>query len=169
MISPLAARAIAQVIIDEGGLVDDPSDPGGLTNHGFALNRNPDLTAAEIRAMTVPQATDRYLAKWWQPYRWEDLPIPIALKVFNLAIPDGPESAIRALQRACWAAGRKVAENGVLGDGTVSAAGANTLSVLAALKSELAAHFRIIAALHPAEAKFLPGWLDRAYRDMPRE
>lgn len=169
MISPLAARAIAQAIIDEGGLVDDPRDPGGLTNLGFALNRNPDLTAAQIRAMTIPQATDRYLVKWWQPYRWEDLPIPIALKVFNLAIPDGAQSAIRALQRACWAAGRKVPETGVLGDETVAAAGANTLSVLAALKSELAAHFRLVAAARPASSKFLAGWLDRAYRDVPRE
>lgn len=166
---PLAQRAIAAVLADEGGLKDDPADPGGLTNMGFALNRNPDLTAAAIRAMTVAQATERYYEKWWKPYRWGDLPIPIALKVFNLAVPDGPQSAIRALQRACWAAGRRVTEDGVLGAETVTAAGANTLSVLAALKSELAAHFRLVAASRPAESKFLPGWLARAYRDVPRE
>jgi lysozyme family protein len=167
--SPLAARAIAQVILDEGGLVDDPSDPGGLTNMGFALNRNPDLTADAIRAMNVARATDRYFVKWWQPYRWEDLPAPIALKVFNLAVPDGPDSAIRALQRACWAAGKKVPEDGVLGVGTVGAAGFVATDVLlAALKSELAAHFRLVAAARPLQAKDLPGWLARAYRDVPR-
>jgi len=167
--TPLFSRAVAQLLLDEGGLVEDPADPGGLTNHGFALNRNLDLTADELRAMTQEQATQRYWKRWWQPYRWEDLPIPIALKAFNLAVPDGAPAAIRALQRACWAAGRKVTEDGVLGSETVGAAGSNTLSVLAALKSELAAHFRLVAAARPASSKFLAGWLERAYREVPRE
>lgn len=163
---PVFMQAVAQLLLDEGGLVDDPADPGGLTNFGFALADNPDLTADQLRAMTRDQAIERYYAKWWRPYRWRDLPAPIAGKVFNLAVPDGPQSAIRALQRACWAAGCKVTEDGVLGSETVRAAGAQlpTNVLLAALKSELAAHFRLVAAARPASSKFLAGWLARAYR-----
>ena len=39
----------------------------------------------------------------------------------------------------------------------------STAVVLAALKSELATRYRTIAELHPAEAKFLKGRLNRAY------
>jgi lysozyme family protein len=167
--TPIFTRAVTQLLIDEGGLHEDPADPGGLTNFGFALNRNLDLTADELRAMTPEQATARYWKRWWQPYRWDDLPIPIALKAFNLAVPDGVPAAVRALQRACWAAGCKVKEDGILGGETVQAAGSKTLSTVAALKSELAAHFRLVAAAKPALSKFLPGWLERAYREVPRE
>jgi len=36
-------------------------------------------------------------------------------------------------------------------------------ALLAALRSEVAGHYRMMAALHPAEQRFLPGWLSRAY------
>jgi lysozyme family protein len=164
----LFMQAVAQLLIDEGGLHDDPRDPGGLTNFGFALADNPDLTADDLRAMTADEAQARYWAKWWLPYRWRDLPVPIALKAFNLAVPDGPASAVTALQRACRACGRPVAEDGVLGTETVGAAGyVATNLLLAALKSELAGHFRLVAQARPDEAKFLDGWLARAYRDPP--
>jgi len=35
--------------------------------------------------------------------------------------------------------------------------------LVAALRSEVAGHYRVIAALHPAEQRFLQGWLARAY------
>jgi lysozyme family protein len=157
-------QAVEIVLRHEGGLNDRPSDPGGLTNYGFALNRNPDLTADQIRNMTREQATERYLVKWWQPYRWRDLPVVIACKVFDCAVPDGPGPAIRALQRACWASGQRVKEDGALGSETIRAAGyVSTPILLAALKSELAAHFRLVAAAKPAQSGDLPGWLNRAY------
>ena len=156
--------AVALVLAHEGGLHDDPDDPGGLTHWGFALRENPDLTAAALRAMTRAEAEARYRRRWWDPYPWRRLPPSVALKLFDLAVPDGPGSAIRALQRACWAAGRKVAEDGVLGADTIAAANAVLpQALLAALKSELGAHFRSLVAAEPRKARFLAGWLARAY------
>lgn len=160
----LCDEAVALVLRHEGGLHEDPRDPGGLTNWGFALNENPDLTAASLRAMTREEAAARYRAQWWDRYPWGRLPAPVALKVFDLAVPDGPANAIRALQRACRAAGRAVSEDGVLGAQTIAAANAlDRAALLAALKSELAAHFRALVAARPAQARFLAGWLNRAY------
>ena len=161
----LFSQAVALVLLHEGGLHDDPADPGGLTNWGFALSRNSDLTADQLRTMTQEQATARYFERWWQPYRWRDLPASIAVKAFDCAVPLGPQRAIQALQRACRAAGRAVVDDGGLGSLTVGAAGyVSAPSLLAALKSELAAEFRVTAALHPLLAKTdLEGWLNRAY------
>jgi len=163
----LFLKAVSLVLKHEGSeVVDDPRDPGQLTHFGFALRDNPDLTADEIRAMTEEQAVARYFTRWWLPYRWAHLPQGIACKCFDCAVPMGPQDAIRALQRACWAAGRKVAEDGVLGPETVGAAGyVSTPVLLAALKSELAAHFRLVAASRPQMSKYLNGWLQRSYSD----
>lgn len=161
---PVFLRAIDLVLRHEGGLHEESGDLGGLTNFGFALARNPDLTPDALRAMTRDQAIARYWERWWQPYRWRDLPALIACKAFDCAVPDGPGAAIRALQRACRAAGRKVAEDGNLGIETIGAAGyVSTVALLAALKSELAAHFRLVAASRPQQSACLAGWLDRAY------
>ena len=156
--------AVAAVLAHEGGLSEDPEDPGGLTNWGFALRRNPDLTAPALRAMTRAEAVARYRALWWDRYGFARLPRDVAVKLFDLAVPCGPGAAIQALQRACRAAGRRVDEDGVLGGATVAAASAlPEAALLAALKSELAAHFRVLASADAKFGRFLPGWLARAY------
>ena len=161
---PLFDEAVALVLAHEGGLHDDPNDPGGLTHWGFALRENPDLTAAALRAMTRDEAEARYRRRWWNVHPWHRLRPPIALKLFDLAVPDGPANAIRALQRACRAAGHKVLEDGILGEVTLAAAAASPLEpLLAALKSELAGHFRSLVTAEPRKARFLEGWLARAY------
>ena len=156
--------AVGVVLAHEGGLHEDLSDPGGLTNFGFALKRNPDLTADDIRNMTVEEAKARYFAKWWRPYRWRELPPKIATKAFDAAVNIGPEFAVRCLQRALRAADNLVAEDGLLGSRTLAAAAqAEEATLIAAFRSELAAHYRMTAAAHPRQSQDLAGWLARAY------
>src|SRR5579859_3873832 len=155
---------IAGVMRHEGGLVDDPSDPGGLTNCGLSLAAFPELGADGIRAMTWERARPIYVERYWKPFRWRDLPAPIAVKAADAAVNMGGRETIKALQRACHAVHRVLDDDGALGDATVAAVNAAAADqLLAAFRSELAAHYRIIAALHPAEGKFLIGWLARAY------
>lgn len=162
---PLFDKAVAVVLEHEGGLSDDPRDAGGLTNFGFALNENPDMTAAQIRSMTREQAIARYLTKWWQPNAWKELPETVAIKAFDLAVDIGPDQANQALQRAVRAAsGRILAEDGDLGPVTIAACQACQEPVLlAAFKEALASHYRELVAVRPMQRKFLTGWLSRAY------
>lgn len=158
----LFAEAVAVVLQHEGGYWDDPA--AGPTNFGFALKFNPDLTVDAIRHMTRGQAIARYREKWWQPWRWRELPKSVGVKAFDLAVDMGPEDAVRCLQRALRAADKPVRDDGVLGTATITAAAdTDERTLLAALRSEAAAHYRLTVAAHPDRLGDLNGWLARAY------
>ena len=157
-------RAVEIVLAHEGGLVDDPVDPGGVTNFGISLRSYPELGAAGIRALTPEQAKEIYRRDWWLRYGWADLPEPIGAKLLDIGVNIGAEAVHRALQQALRATGAAVVEDGALGPATRTAvAQAEPAALVAALRSEVAGHYRLIAALHPTEQRFLQGWLTRAY------
>ncbi|HUN46365.1 MAG TPA: putative peptidoglycan-binding domain-containing protein, partial [Stellaceae bacterium] len=88
----------------------------------------------------------------------------IAAKLLDIGVNIGAESVHRLLQRGLRAAGCMTAEDGVLGPATRAAvAAADTAALLAALRSEAAGHYRLIAARRPASERVLAGWLQRAY------
>ena len=61
--------------------------------------------------------------------------------------------------------GINVQEDGLLGPITLSATNnADPQALLAAIKSEAAGYYRLIAVKSPQQQKFLSGWLRRAYR-----
>ena len=163
---PAFERAIARLLADEGGYVDNPADPGGETKFGITRREYPDV---DIAALTRADAVAIYYRDWWQRYRYSELPGPIGAKVFDLAVNIGPDHAVRCLQRALRACGRRVTEDGALGRATITAAGAaNQLALLAALRAEAAGYYRALAALERGrrvggDLEFLIGWLNRAY------
>jgi lysozyme family protein len=161
---PVFERAVEIVLAHEGGLVDDPADPGGITNYGISLRSYPELGAAGIRGLTPEQAKEIYRRDWWLRYGWADLPPPVGAKLLDIGVNIGADAVHRALQRALRATGVSLIEDGMLGSATrAAAAQAEPGALLAALRSEVAGHYRAIASLHPAEQRFLQGWLIRAY------
>jgi lysozyme family protein len=159
-------RAMARLLADEGGYVDNPADPGGETKFGITKREYPNL---DIAALTPEAAAAIYYHDWWQRYRYGELPGPIAVKLFDLAVNIGPDHAARCVQRALRACGRRVTEDGALGRATITAArAANQLALLAALRAEAAGYYRALAALERGrraggDQEFLNGWLNRAY------
>ncbi len=107
-------RALAFVLQWEGGLADDPRDPGGLTNHGISQRAYPDL---DIRALTKEQVVEIYRRDYWTASRCEEMAIPVALVVFDGAVNHGVKQMTRCLQRAVG-----VDADGVLGAVTMAAA-----------------------------------------------
>jgi lysozyme family protein len=163
---PAFERAVARLLGDEGGYVDNPADPGGETKFGITKREYPNV---EIAALTRTEAIAIYFRDWWQRYRYSELPGPIAAKIFDLAVNIGPEHAVRCVQRALRACGRRVTEDGAMGRATIAAAGAaNQLALIAALRAEAAGYYRTLAALERGrraggDREFLNGWLNRAY------
>lgn len=131
-----------------------PGDPGGATAYGWALRENPDLSDADLRAMTPVTAAARYRAKFWPTIRGDDLPDYLQLPVLDCAVAQGPGTAIKVLQRALY-----VTVDGAFGPSTLAAVThADPHTTLAAYASE-----RIAAYAADADwPQFHRDWTRRA-------
>jgi lysozyme family protein len=161
---PVFLTAVEHLLGDEGGYADSKSDPGGETRFGISKREYPDL---DIAHLTREQAIAIYWRDWWRRFGYDALPSPLSAKMLDLAVNIGPREAARCLQRALRACDLKVEETGILGAATRTAVAKADQRVLrAALRSEAAGHYRLIAASKRATESgrdFLDGWLNRAY------
>ena len=108
--------AVSFVLRREGGLVDDPADPGGLTNMGIALAEHPDMTAEQIRTLTRTQAIAIYHRDYWTEIDGDELPRGIDFVAFDCAVNQGVGTAIRLMQQAAG-----VTVDGMIGPVTLNA------------------------------------------------
>lgn len=156
--------AVQIVLQHEGGLVDDPADPGGLTNYGISIRDYPELGRDGITNMTRERAASIYQTDWWMRYRLWCLPDPVAGKMLDLAVNMGIGSATRCLQRALNAGQATVIVDGVIGPSTLSAARADDPQALMdRLRREAARHYESIVASNPNLERFAKGWQSRAF------
>lgn len=146
----------------EGGLSDNPNDPGGLTNRGLLL---PDLrrfsrgaTAADLRSLTVNETLGIYLALYWQPLRATDLPAGVACMVFDHGVNAGIGTSAKILQRIVGAECDGVIGNLTIASTAAYAAGQGAL--ISALGDAQAADY----ASKANAATFLTGWDARLAR-----
>ncbi|HKM99856.1 MAG TPA: glycosyl hydrolase 108 family protein [Candidatus Binataceae bacterium] len=159
--SPEFLAAVQRVLADEGGYSSNPADPGGATSFGISARSHPGL---DVAALTRDAAVKIYWREWWLRFGFAQLPAAAAAKTFDLAVNIGAGPAIECLQRALRACALPVTENGVLDAATAAAAArADPAALIAALRSESAAYYRLVAANHKPSAGFLKGWLIRSY------
>jgi len=92
--------AVDWIMVQEGGLHDDPNDPGGLTNLGIALAFHPELTPEQIRALTPVTAAPIYYKQYWQPMHGDELPPWAAWVALDCAVNQGVGEATLILQKA---------------------------------------------------------------------
>lgn len=146
-------RAIVIVLREEGGYVNDPSDPGGETIYGISRRSHPE--AWSDGRPTVEQAKQIYLEKYWDPVHGDELPWPLCLFVFDSAVNQGVESAIRMLQRAL-----DTVQDGYIGP--------TTLRLAQASRPWHWARFMAYRSMRyngtRNAARFLEGWLIRAFK-----
>jgi lysozyme family protein len=162
-------QALKRTLAHEGGFVDDADDPGGATNKGISLRFyrqwiNADATPDDIRNLTDADIRQLYLQQFWLKGGYDKIADPsLAAKAFDLAVNMGPHQAHLCLQRALRACGFTLDQDGVIGPATLNAIdAADPLMLLAALRSEAAGFYRLLAATGK-RSKYLTGWLTRAY------
>ena len=123
--------ALAETLSHEGGYANNPADPGGITMRGvtrkiwakWTSRKEKDVTAEEMRSLTVEQIMPLYHAWYWGPVRADDLPGGLDFVIFDIAVNSGPERSVRMLQKAINQLGRiRVGVDGVIGPKTLSAA-----------------------------------------------
>jgi lysozyme family protein len=155
-------RAIEVVLAHEGETyTNHPNDRGGSTKFGISQRWNPGVN---VRELTRAQAIEIYWERYWEGRRYEQLPERVAIKVFDLAVNLGEQTAVSCLQRALRACGTRVTVDGRLGPETCGAAvEADEAALMASLRSEAAGEYRVRVARRADQAAFQGGWLNRAY------
>lgn len=106
--------AVAVVLRLEGGYVNDPRDPGGETNMGISKRSYPN---EDLVNLTLERAREIYKKDYWDRIRGDELPVRLALAVFDCAVNQGVPVAIRLLQITL-----QVEVDGELGPLTLTAA-----------------------------------------------
>lgn len=95
--------ALASVLKHEGGFVNHPQDPGGMTNLGVTrkvweewVGRS--VSEKEMRQLTPEKVSLLYRMKYWDRVRGDDLPAGVDYAVFDFAVNSGPGRAAKFLQ-----------------------------------------------------------------------
>ena len=113
--------ALRLLLRHEGGFVNHPSDPGGMTNLGVTkavwdAHTGKSATEADMRALTPEAVQPVYKARYWDAIQGDALPYGLDYCVFDCAVNSGPGRAIKLLQYVLYT---KV--DGVLGKHTLAA------------------------------------------------
>ena len=150
--------SLALVLKAEGGFVNHPRDPGGMTNLGVTRNVwrewvNRDVDEAEMRSLTPELVTPLYKARYWDACKCDDLPRGVDYVVFDSAVNMGPGRAAKLLQAALG-----VTADGAIGRATIAAAtAADPAELLDAFSQGKEAFYQSLSTF----ATFGKGWLNR--------
>jgi len=114
-------QCFALVLKNEGGYVDNPSDPGGATNLGCTKATweafvGHEVTKDDIKALTPNDVMPLYKKNYWDKINGDALPLGVDYAVFDFAINSGVNRAAKTLQSVLG-----VAEDGQIGPGTLAA------------------------------------------------
>jgi len=93
------------VLKHEGGFVDHPEDPGGMTNLGVTKAVweswvGHPVSEREMRALTPEKVAPMYKRRYWDRVRGDELPSGVDLAVFDAAVNSGVGRGIKWLQEA---------------------------------------------------------------------
>lgn len=103
------------VLKNEGGFVNNPKDPGGMTNLGVTKRVWEDFVGHEVdedamRALTPEMVKPLYKKNYWDRINGDRLPSGIDYAAYDLAVNSGTGRAAKYLQTIAG-----VPDDGILG------------------------------------------------------
>ena len=116
-------KCLAMILHHEGGYVNHPKDPGGMTNLGVTKRVYEDWVGYSVSEHTMQNLTEEdvapiYKKNYWDRIKADDLPSGLDLCVFDFGVNAGTGRAAKYLQNLI----------GTVADGGI---GPNTLRALA--------------------------------------
>lgn len=146
----------------EGGLNDNPHDPGGRTYRGVtqrvydAYRLHAGLSRQDVLKMDKVELQDIYKHQFWDVLKGDDLPLGVDLATFDAGVNSGPSRSAKWLQSAL----------GVVADGVVgllttkAAAGLTSTGRVTAIQRQCAARLSFVHGLGTFKV-FGKGWTAR--------
>lgn len=101
-------KCLENVLHHEGGYVNHPQDPGGMTNLGVtkraweAWKKEP-VTEQDMRELTPATVAPFYKEMYWDLSKCDDLPAGVDYCVFDAAVNSGVGRAAKWLQQSVGA------------------------------------------------------------------
>lgn len=147
-------RAVELILKHEGGYVNDPDDPGGETNFGISKRSYPN---ENIKDLTRDRAKMLYKRDYWDRVRGDELPWPLAVIAFDMAVNAGVGTSIKLLQESLG-----VTVDGALGPVTLQKAQAAGRAAVVKYS-----RLRIVRySAMPGWGKFGKAWTQRTLETM---
>ena len=125
------AELAAEIVAREGGYVNDPDDPGGMTKHGVTLatlrrlgvdvNADGRVDGTDLRRLMPAQAVEIYVQHYFHRPGIAALPAILQPSVFDMYVNAGA-NAVKVLQRLLAQMGFPCADDGAIGPETIRAA-----------------------------------------------
>ena len=114
-------QCLALVLKHEGGYVNNPKDPGGMTNLGVTKKTWESYVGHQVdettmRALGPADVTPLYKRDYWDKIRGDDLPAGVDYACFDFAVNSGVGRAIKTLQNAVG-----TNPDGIIGPATMDA------------------------------------------------
>jgi lysozyme family protein len=153
---------LALVLKHEGGFVNHPKDPGGITNLGVTKKvweewvKHP-VTEKDMRELTPALVAPMYEMKYWRTSYCEKLPRGLDLLVFSMAVNAGSGRSVKLLQEAIG-----VVADGIIGPRTMARINESNVVTLIDNFSEARRKFYRGLKLFPV---FGRGWLNRTDKE----
>ena len=100
------------LLVHEGGYVNHPKDPAGMTNLGVTKKTydnyyDTDIDKEGMKQLTKADVEPIYKDRYWLKCQCQELPSGVDWAVFDYAVnAGGPSRAAKALQRALGAFSR---------------------------------------------------------------
>jgi lysozyme family protein len=96
-------QSLQKLLVHEGGYVNHPSDPGGMTNLGVTARVWEEwvghpVDEKQMRALTPETVAPLYKKKYWDACHADDLVSGLDYCVFDVAVNSGPGRAVKFLQ-----------------------------------------------------------------------
>ncbi|MDA7424577.1 holin-associated N-acetylmuramidase [Thalassococcus lentus] len=120
-----------EIVVREGGYVNDPDDPGGATKFGVTihtmrrlgldLDGDGRITSHDVQRLSRKQAVEIFLEHYFLRPRIAELPEALHETVFDMYVNAGG-NAIKILQRLMRQMGEPVSVDGAIGPQTIGAA-----------------------------------------------
>jgi lysozyme family protein len=151
-------KSFELMLASEGGYVNHPSDPGGMTNLGVTKRVweewvGRESNEKEMRSLTPEMVEPLYKRKFWDACKCDDMPAGIDYLVFDFAVNAGVGRSAKILQTAVG-----VTPDGGIGPITLAAVKAQDPTELVQKFSDAKEAF--YRSLNTFET-FGKGWLNR--------
>ena len=155
-------ECLALVLKSEGGYVNNPADPGGMTNLGVTKRVWEEFTGhgadeKEMRSLTPEKVAPLYEQKYWRPCYGEVLPRGLDFIVFSMGVNAGPGRSVKLFQSAIGCV-----PDGIIGPATRSLILASNITTLIAKFSEARREYYKSLKTFPIFGK---GWLARVDKE----